>query len=147
MQQLVVTQHTGVNLRYPLEMLTEFILTHGEAFTLSEAELRKRLDTIFLRPPNGGGFVVLGVNSELELVGLLVMESAAATQTGLHRLLALVVHPDYRLKGHGKALLRSGKMLCKDLILLHLDPKNEVANFFRKMGFEETEEALYLERI
>jgi len=148
MQQLVLTTHTGVNLNYPLSDLVEFAQQHGANTPASFPSLRQKLELIFSPGQAEGGFVILGLDEGEghPLVGLLAMESAAASQSGQHRLVTLVVEESHRGQGHGKALLRSGKMLCHEQIWVHLAPDHPMADFFKQAGFEVSQDALVLRR-
>lgn len=148
MQQLVLTTHTGVNLNYPLPDLVEFTHTHGGDTPACFPQLLQKLELIFTPSQAEGGFVILGLDEaeDNRLIGLLAMESAAAAQSGQHRLVTLVVHPEHRGQGHGKALLRSGKMLCRDQIWIDLAVQHPVASFFQHAGFEVSQNALVLRR-
>lgn len=147
MKQLVLTTHTGVNLNYPLPGLTAFVRQHASGTPADHPNLLQKLELIFAPGQADGGFVILGLDdAEDSLIGVLAMESAAATQSGQHRLITLVMHREHRRQGHGHALLRSGKMLTREHILLALPPSHDLAPFFQQAGFEALDDALVLKR-
>jgi len=146
MKQMVLTAHNGVNLRYPLDSLAEFVQIHAAGTPADRPDLHERFEYIFAPGQAEGGFMVLGLDEEDELIGVLAMEGAATTQTGQHRLLCIAVHPEYQGQGLGRDLMRSAKMLSREHILLELAPTDPLAAFFLKMGFKPSETTLHLKR-
>lgn len=145
MKQLVLTTHTGINLNFPISDLVEFVRIHAEYTPAYSLNLAQQLGLIFAPSQGDGGFLILGLDDEDHLIGLVAMHGAAATQSGQHRLITLVVHEDERGQGYGYHLMRSAKMLSRERILLSIDPIEPVAAFFHKLGFEATEGRLSLD--
>lgn len=146
MKQMVLTAHNGVNLQYPLETLADFVQTHAADSPADRPDLLQQMQYIFTPGEADGGFMVLGLDEEDQLIGVVAVENAATPQTGQHRLLCVALHPNWQGQGHGRALMRSARMLSKREVLLDLTPDHALAGFFIKMGFEPAGEMLQLKR-
>lgn len=141
MKQMVLTAHNGVNLQYPLESLADFCQQHAAGTPAAPTNLLTRLRDIFDRDADSDGFLVLGLDEEDQLIGVLVVEGGTEK-----RLLGVVIHPDWQRQGCGSGLIRSAKMLSRGTLRTDLAPNAPVADFFIKMGFSVEGQALALIR-
>ncbi len=139
MKQLVLTIHNGVNLQYPLESLAEFVETEAADSPAFSSELLEQLRAIFHPQTEPKGFLILGLDEEDELLALLAVQEGDQEVGKLQQIISMVVRHDARGQGHGKALLRSARMLSRLGLEVPLPTKHPLHQFFLQQNVDTVE--------
>ncbi|MEM9986482.1 MAG: GNAT family N-acetyltransferase, partial [Bacteroidota bacterium] len=85
------------------------------------------------------GFLILGLDEEDELLALLAVQAGDQSLGRLQQIISMVVRHDARGQGHGKALLKSARMLSRSGLEVPLQTKHPLRQFFLDQNVETVE--------
>lgn len=73
MPQIVLTGHTGQNPRFPLPKLAAFIARRGETHGRAKKAIQRDMESVLLQGSGWNGFVLLDLDDQSRVQGVLVM--------------------------------------------------------------------------
>jgi len=143
MKQLILNACTGKNLQYPLEYIADFIVTHTDGEFDSVQSVNPSLDEIFTANNTISNFILLGLNTEDELIAVMVVKE---NQEKEHVISYFAIDDAVQGKPIGESMLRSGMKLCRGQVKLQAMMENQTKEIFHEYGFSQRDTYMYLYR-
>jgi [ribosomal protein S18]-alanine N-acetyltransferase len=115
--------------------IIEFLHTHLDQFRDTKEAIGKAIAYALGESPGPGGFVLRGKLGDV-IIGAVVMN-----KTGMEGyipeniLVYIAVDPEFRGKGHGKALVNKAVDLAQGSVKLHVEHDNPARFLYQKLGF------------
>ncbi|MBN1517494.1 GNAT family N-acetyltransferase [Candidatus Sumerlaeota bacterium] len=99
-------------------------------------DIQKGLDYAFSSSEGKGGFVLLAVQNERILGGLVMLNTGMEGYVPGHLLLFVGVLPEFRGKGIGRLAIERALMRVKGDVKLHVEYDNPAKRLYERIGFE-----------
>lgn len=133
MKQLVLTGFTGPNHKYPLTEIAKFILAFGSCVDKDEESILSDLETILAYRQGFGGSILLGLNEED------VLEGVVAILPPVNRSNSTLVYLATEAgisESSRNELLRSSLKITRGIIQVSCDLKQEDKSWLPKGGYQ-----------
>ncbi len=132
MTQLVLTNHTGQNLRYPVSKLAKFIIQQKQNIGKASKAIEQDLLAIMQPHQLPGGFVLLNLDSEAQLNGLLVMQPGTSTVPATIEYLVPGAEREAEIR---LELIRNALKISQGSIQVGPDLTDQEISWLRKEGY------------
>ncbi len=144
-KQMILNRWTGVNLQYPVEDIAEFIVNHSPQGSSSYSQICDCLRQIFYASHTSGNFILLALDQEDYISGVLVVQSEADSSSE-HNIMHFATFTSDLNRQQQLDMLSNAMKICAGNLWFSMEDSQVEEGLLEEIGFSPKDSYMYLER-